>query len=626
MSLLPANIETLSGAARFLFASIAYSLMLLVVTLLIPNTVSLVARLAPFVLLLPLVLLFTALLLWLKDYLLPSLASPSVTRRRMQDALNHPEADSHLPRRSPVRAAIGVTARGAASRLPGGMDGPPQMTRLQQAALLFTSFLVACVVWLSVAINLLSPRMSDYFSERGQLAPVPRAMARAQMARWLDLRERNLQISRLRARNAEWDLMARMYLTLALANVALRDTTMQTECLEVIDTIIRETLEQERQSGQEIFFISSQRVRHSEFLNPGKRSIFVDGEVAMMLAARRLVAEHEPWRDEMRLRVRSMAQQMREAPLFCAETYANVCRTRSNAVALAVLRISDSLDGTDHGPFIRAWVGRARVRLIDPRNQLLVSRFDYTDRPNVLVGAEGSSLWATTHFLWLADSTLAQDQYKSAYRQLSGNLLGFGYAREWPDATSWPPKPQSTESGALVPLLGASPGSSGQALLAAATFGDTRWPRQLLTSLEFVGFPERRDGKQRYLAGNATGDAIILHALVQGPLWLKVRTTMAPAPRSRATPAPTNAPMATPPVPGREPGPANATNAPALDVETMLFPAVRELPASSQEPLLPQAQETNGAPSIPAPAPPGRGGGPQGATNSAPEWQDLPWR
>ncbi len=60
------------------------------------------------------------------------------------------------------------------------------------------------------------------------------------------------------------------------------------------------------------------------------------------------------------------------------------------------------------------------------------------------------------------------------------------------------------------------------AFLGASAFGDDDYLYGLLTALEFAGFPSETDGQLRYQAGNQVGDAVLLYALVQGPLWRKV--------------------------------------------------------------------------------------------------------
>jgi len=44
-----------------------------------------------------------------------------------------------------------------------------------------------------------------------------------------------------------------------------------------------------------------------------------------------------------------------------------------------------------------------------------------------------------------------------------------------------------------------------------------------MTSLNAAGFPVRKNGTLRYQASNPVGDAVLLYALVQGPLWEKAK-------------------------------------------------------------------------------------------------------
>jgi hypothetical protein len=74
------------------------------------------------------------------------------------------------------------------------------------------------------------------------------------------------------------------------------------------------------------------------------------------------------------------------------------------------------------------------------------------------------------------------------------------------------------DSGAIVPFIDASAGSSGLALLGASAFEDEEYLGGLLRSLELAGF---REGG-RYQASNAVGDAVLLYSLTNGPLWRQV--------------------------------------------------------------------------------------------------------
>jgi hypothetical protein len=82
------------------------------------------------------------------------------------------------------------------------------------------------------------------------------------------------------------------------------------------------------------------------------------------------------------------------------------------------------------------------------------------------------------------------------------------------------------DSGPVVPLLGASASASGLAVLAAAAFDDLPYFGRLMLSLECAGFPTKQDGGLRYQASNQVGDAVLLYAMTQGPLWAEVRSRM----------------------------------------------------------------------------------------------------
>jgi hypothetical protein len=82
------------------------------------------------------------------------------------------------------------------------------------------------------------------------------------------------------------------------------------------------------------------------------------------------------------------------------------------------------------------------------------------------------------------------------------------------------------DSGPVIPLLGASASASGLAIMAAAAFDDVEYLRALFTSLEFAGFPAKHQGRLRYQASNQVGDAVLLYAMTEGPLWDLVRTRM----------------------------------------------------------------------------------------------------
>jgi len=319
----------------------------------------------------------------------------------------------------------------------------------------------------------------------------------------------------MRGSNAEWDFMGRTFLVLALANMGLREPAEKDLCLEVMDTIIDETLRLERERG--LYFFLMPYAQYGTWQSDPPRSLFLDGEIALMLAMRRTVKENPAYRPLLAARVEAIVAGMRGGPVLSAESYPDECWTFCNTLALAAVRMADRLDGTDHGPFLRDWVATARRELTDSRTGLLVSSFRVDG--TVLDGPEGSSIWTVSHWLTFVDPEFAAGQYRRARAELGRTALGFGYAREWP--ASWC-GPMDVDSGPVVPILGASPGSSGQAVLAAATFGDDEFLRALFTSLQFAAMPSLRDGGLHYCASNQVGDAVLLYAMLQGPVQRRV--------------------------------------------------------------------------------------------------------
>ena len=378
---------------------------------------------------------------------------------------------------------------------------------VKQVALL----LFAAGIWLPILHLFFQPALNSFRQPDG-IAPEARRMAARHLALWEDSSRREQEVGRMRASNAEWDFMGRTYLVLALSNMAMAEPERQERYLRVIDSIIDETLRLEESRG--IYFFMMDYARAGSFRAQPPRSTFLDGEIAMMLAARQMVRPEPRYAQPLAGRVDLLEQYLSRGPVLCGESYPNECWMFCNAVAVAAVRLSDLLDGRDHSAFIRHWLATVKLKLIHKESGLLVSSFSYDGRPKD--GPEGSSIWMVAHCLRVVDPEFAAEQYRLARRQLGKEVLGFGYAREWPP--TWEGTPD-IDSGPIVPVLGVSAGSSGLAVLGAATFHDDAYLQQLLATLRFAGFPTTRGDELRFAASNQVGDAVLLYAMVQGPLW-----------------------------------------------------------------------------------------------------------
>ena len=116
-----------------------------------------------------------------------------------------------------------------------------------------------------------------------------------QLSMWRDAGVREKETGAMRRTNAEWDFMGRTFLALALCEMAEGNAGLKGEYLPVADAIIEDTLNTERERGMHFFLMPYSRT-HPYVAQP-ERSLFIDGEIALMLAARRLVEEKVEYKD-----------------------------------------------------------------------------------------------------------------------------------------------------------------------------------------------------------------------------------------------------------------------------------------------------------------------------------------
>jgi hypothetical protein len=342
------------------------------------------------------------------------------------------------------------------------------------------------------------------------------ALLDEQLAQW-DAGRRDV----VRDVNPEWDLGHHTFFALALSNVALDPRSSEADRARgrvAVDAVLAELRKRPPDHFHLPYF------HGAPFHDHDARSLFLEGEILFVLAARL-----EAWPDaamhvELDERARRVAQMMIRAPRGMAESYPDECWTFDNTLALAALATAEHVLGRPIAGAADAkhrWLAHVPV-LTDPRTGLLVSSTTYDGR--TLDGPEGSSIFASAHFLELVDPVLARDQYERAKRELVVRPLGFAYASEWPARSDAPRAGHpDVDSGPVIPLVHAGAGASGMAILGAAAFHDDPLLGELMTSLELAAFPSRRDGRLRFLASNPLGDAVMLYAMTQGPLFTRVR-------------------------------------------------------------------------------------------------------
>ncbi|MBN2180550.1 MAG: hypothetical protein JW715_01455 [Sedimentisphaerales bacterium] len=360
-----------------------------------------------------------------------------------------------------------------------------------------------------------------YYCEDG-IGTKTEQLAARHIALWTEPDFSRSEVAKMRSSCAEWDLMARTFCVLALTNMSLREPGRKDEYLDAVDKIIDQTMVLEKEKG--IYYFLMDYAKNKSFINEPARSLFIDGEIALMLAARQMVEVRQDYRPLLAERVDIIIDYMRKGEVLSAESYPDECWTFCNSVALAAITISDILDGRDHSDFCQRWVEMAKKRLIDSRTGILFSSYSLDGRP--IDGPEGSTIWMACHCLQIVDVDFAQDQYNRAKRELAGDILGFGFAREWPP--SWR-GPLDIDSGPVIPVIQASPSSSGLAFVAASSFGDETFLKELFASLRLGAFEKKQNGKIGFYACNQIGEAVLLYSMALGPMWQKVKDAQSAA-------------------------------------------------------------------------------------------------
>ena len=379
---------------------------------------------------------------------------------------------------------------------------------------------IAAVIWLPCLHFIFIKPVSHFYRDHG-LSPEARQLAARHLQLWTDPVLLKKELEKMRASNAEWDFMGRSYLVWSLANMALRDPASKALYLQTMDEIIDQTLALERQNG--MYFFLMDYARRGPYLMQPAHSLFLDGEIALMLASRRMVEEKPEYKTLLTDRVNAIAARFQKSPQMLLESYPDECWTFDHCVALDAIKIADYLDGTDHSTLIKDWIAMAKQKLVDRKSGLLISTF--TTRGTPLIGPEGSSIWMVAHSLQLLDPDFARDQYERARKELGTVTLGFGYAHEWPK--SWPGE-ADIDSGPIIPGFDISAGSSGIAFIGASAFGDDQFLQSLATTVDFAGFPSKTNGRLKYCGSNQVGDAALLYAATLGPMWEKVKTGAKP--------------------------------------------------------------------------------------------------
>ena len=201
-------------------------------------------------------------------------------------------------------------------------------------------------------------------------------------------------------------------------------------------------------------------------------SLFLDGEIALMLASRRTVEEKPEYKPLLTERVNAMVERFQKSRNLMLESYPDECWMFDHCVALDAIKMADYLDGSDHSALIRDWIAMAETTAGGSQVGFADFRLPRrTARPSD--GPEGSSIWMVAHSLQLLDEDFARDQYQRARKELGAITLGFGYAHEWPRIVEG--RGRILIPARSFPVFEISAGSSGMAFIGASSFGDDEY-------------------------------------------------------------------------------------------------------------------------------------------------------
>ncbi len=294
---------------------------------------------------------------------------------------------------------------------------PKLKLRLRNAVVGLLAFVLALAIWLPCLHFFFRKPLSNFYQENG-IAPKAQQLAARHLQLWTDPTLRKAELKKMRSSNAEWDFMGRSFLVWSLANMGLREPQMKAQYLPVMDQIIQETVKIEQQDGIYVFLMPYAKDRPYQVKTA--RSLFIDGEIALMMGARRMLQEEPTYKQPMTERLKLIEERWHANPIMAAESYPDECWTFDHAVALAAFKVADRLDGTDHSALCKRWIEIAKERLVHKETGLLVSSFETDGTP--LDGPEGSTIWMVVHCLQVVDEPFARDAHAKSLAELSLGL------------------------------------------------------------------------------------------------------------------------------------------------------------------------------------------------------------
>src|SRR5262245_35789756 len=230
------------------------------------------------------------------------------------------------------------------------------MSRRKRILSGLVALVLAAAVWLPCLHFCFSKAPSEFRQAEG-LSPKARQLAARHLELWTQPELRQQELRKMRASNAEWDFMGRSFLVWSLANMGLREPASKAHYLQTMDQIIDETLRLEKQEGVYFFLMPYAKAR--PYVVQPAHSLFLDGEIALMLASRCVLEETPAYQSLLAERVDAITERFQQTRQLVLESYPDECWMFDHVVALAAIRIADRLDGRDHSALVREWLAMA---------------------------------------------------------------------------------------------------------------------------------------------------------------------------------------------------------------------------------------------------------------------------
>src|SRR5207245_7580589 len=106
-----------------------------------------------------------------------------------------------------------------------------------------------------------------------------------------------------------------------------------------MDQIIDETLRLESEKG--MYFFLMPYARYTPYVSQPAHSLFLDGEIALMLASRRMLDEKPEYKAILTERIAAIVNRFEHGKQLVLESYPNECWMFDHVVALDAIRLAD---------------------------------------------------------------------------------------------------------------------------------------------------------------------------------------------------------------------------------------------------------------------------------------------